>query len=161
MQSAPKDSRVVPLSTGVGEVMAPQTLLTALILTPEGTITIEPGALHGRSGIGSAIQLTKQRDQLLNAETYWLVWVAVELDPSNQPVRYTGASVSELFVDQVNKIGYKVLAEHVNRMAEALRGGVNLKTLDGRSRALIREQLAALSPEVWQRSAPAFREALA
>ena len=152
--------KTVALSTGLGEVMAPQTLVTVLVLSPDGTITIEPGALHGRSAIESSLRLVQKPDQVPDATVWWMVWVAVELDAANTPVRYKGVAVSELWVDPSRQVGCKVLAESVNRMAEAMRGGVNLKTLDAKSRALLQQQLASLSPEAWERSAPSLKEAL-
>ena len=153
-------TKTVPLTTGLGEVMAPQTLLTVLILAPDGTMTVDPGALHGRSEIENAVRFVQRRDQVPNAQVYWLIWVAVELDTSNAPMRYKGIGVSELWIDPVHKIGYKSLAESVNRMSEAMRGGITLKTLDARAKTLIRERLIALGAEIFERSSQSFKEAL-
>ena len=152
--------KAVGLSTGLGEIMAPQTLVTALILSPEGVITVDSGALHGRSAIEGPLRFVQKPDQVPNAQVWWMVWVAVELDAANTPVRYKGVAVSELWVDPSRQVGCKILAESVNRMAEAMRGGVNLKTLDAKSRALIQQQLALLSPDAWERSAQSLKEAL-
>ena len=151
----------VPLTVGLGEIVTPGTLLTALILAPDGTIALDPGALHGRSELEQSVQIEPAFDQVQSAQVYWIVWVAAELDASDALVRYTGVAVSELWLDPVRKIGYKVLAEHVNRMAEALRGGINLKTLGAPARALIAQQLASLGPETWERTAGALKGALA
>jgi len=151
----------IPLKTGLGEVMAPGTLVTALVLTPDGTIRVDPGLLHGRSEIETHLQWVRQKDELANPHVVWLVWVAVELDSSNTPVRYKGIAASELWVDRERRLGYKVLAEHVNRMAEALRGGINLKTLGAQERVLIAQQLRSLGSEVWERTADNLKAALA
>ena len=151
----------VPLTVGLGEIVTPGTLLTALILAPDGTITLDPGALHGRSELEQSVQIEPAFDQVQNARVYWIIWVAVALDESDAPVRYTGVAVSEFWIDPMQKIGYKVLAEHVNRMAEALRGGINLKTLGAPERALIARTLASLDPATWERTAYALRGALA
>ncbi len=157
----PLATKHIPLTVGLGEIVVPGTLLTALLLAPDGTIALDPGALHGRSELEQSVQIVPAFDQVLNAQVYWIVWVAVELDASETPVRYTGIAVSELWVDPVQKIGYKVLAEHVNRMAEASRGGLNLKTLGAHERALIAKQLASLSPAMWAQTADALKGALA
>ena len=153
-------TKTVPLSSGLGEVMAPGILVTALILSPDGTIHVDPGALHGRSEIESAIRPVSSRDRAPKAQCYWLVWVAVELDGSNQPLRYKGLAASELWVDLENKTSYKVLAESVNRMAEAMRGGINLKTLGSGEKRLIAQQLATLSADAWERSAQPLKDGL-
>ena len=150
----------IPLTTGLGEIMAPRTLLTALLLTPDGTISVEPGALHGRSELESRLQWVREKEQLTDPRLVWLVWVAVELDASNVPVRYKGVASSELWVDREQRVGYKVLAEHVNRMAEALRGGINLKTLGAKEKALIAQQLRSVGSDVWERSADNLKDAL-
>ncbi len=152
----------VPLRTDLGERLDPQTLVTVLVVSPEGSVRVDPGALHGRSELESGLRFVTQREQLHQAERHWFVWAAVELEASSGALlRYKGLAVSEVWVDRAGKAGYKVLAEHVNRMSEAWRGMVNLKTLDAGAKGVIREQLVALGPELWQRSAPALQEALA
>ena len=141
--------------------MAPHTLLTPLLLTPEGEITVEPGALHGRSGLESTLRIVQKREELGGeAKRYWLIWIATELDASDQPLRYKGLSVSELWVDPLKRLGYKSLADSVNRIAEALRGGMNLKTLSGPETGLVAQQLQALAPHAWERTAQPFKDAL-
>jgi hypothetical protein len=152
--------RNVPLSTGLGEVMAPGTLVAAMWLSPDGALTVDPGLLHGRSELEQMVRMAARREELAAAQRYWTVWVAVELDQTNQPARYTGVAVSELWIDPVNKLGYKVLAEQVNRMDEAMRGRINLKPLDQQERAAIGRRLAVLAPAAWERSEPAFRHEL-
>ena len=152
----------VTLSTGLGEIMAPQTLMTPLLMTPEGQITVEPGALHGRSEMESGLRFVKRREELVEgAQRHWLVWVAIELDAATQPVRYKGIAVSELWVDRANQVGYKNLAASVNRISEAIRGGVNLKAMTSTEKAAIKQQLLLLSSASWEQSAPSLKDALA
>jgi len=153
-------TKIVPLSTGPGEIIAPQTLMIPFLLSPDGSICADPGALHGRSQVESSVQLVRERSQVVNPQVYWLIWVAVELDGTNQPIRYKGLAASELWIDLDRKVGYKVLAEHVNRMSEAMRGGVNLKTLDATAKSKITQQLISLDSQVWERTAPSLKEAL-
>ena len=150
----------VPLSTSLGELMAPQTLVTALLISPDGTIALEPGALHGRSQLEGRLRFVSRREELREPQRHWFIWVAVELDDANQPVRYKGLAASELWVDPGQQAGYKVLAESINRMSEAMRGGVNLKTLGAGEKRLIAQQLAALSAEAWERSAQPLKDEL-
>ncbi len=148
------------LKTGLGEIMAPQTLLTVFVLSPDGTITVDPGALHGRSELEASIRFAKRREELTEPQTYWLVWVAVELDAADSPRCFKGLAASELWVAASQHLGYKSLGEHVNRMSEALRGSVNVKILDARAIASIRQQLQALGAELWERSPQPLKEAL-
>ncbi len=148
------------LSTGLGEIMAPQTLVVPLLLTPEGRISVQPGALHGRSDAEQGIRFVQQREEVATAAPHRFIWIAVELDPAGQPVRYKGIAVSDVWIDQPRGVGYKVLAESVNRIAEAIRGGVNLEPLGPSDRALVARQLQELGEPMWQRSLPALRESL-
>ena len=150
----------ISLSTGLGEVMASQTLVLPLVITSDGAITIQPGALHGRSEAEQGIQFVKQREELGTVTPHRFVWVAVELDAAEKPVRYKGISVSEVWIDRQKGIGYKPLAEAVNRISEAIRGGVNLKVLGAAERELVAKQLQALEGCVWESSEAALREAL-
>ena len=156
------NTKSVTLSTGLGEIMAPQTLMMPLLMTPEGKITVEPGALHGRSEVESGLRFVKRREELVDgARRHWLVWVAIELDAANQPVRYKGIAVSELWVDHANQVGYKNLAASVNRISEAIRGGVNLKTLSRAEKTAIKQQILSISSASWEQSAPSLKDALA
>ena len=153
-------NKPVQLSTGLGEIMAPQTLLTPLLLTPDGEITVEPGALHGRSGLEGTLQFVQKREELDDAKRYWLIWVATELDGANQPLRYKGLSVSELWVDPMKRLGYKSVAQSVNRMSEALRGGCNMNALNPSEIGLVAQQLKTLAAQVWERSDQPVKDAL-
>ncbi len=153
-------TRTIPLSTAVGEVMAPQTLVTALVIGPDGSVRVDAGALHGRSEVEGQLTWVPQRAQLDGGQPCWVVWVAVELDQANAPVRYQGLSVSEWVVNLQKRIGYKSLADQVNRLSEAMRGGVNVSRLSPDARGAVKGQLASMAPEAWERSPASLREAL-
>jgi len=153
--------RVIPLSSTVGELMAPHTLVTALIVTPQGEVSLEPGALHGRSALESRLTMVPQRALLGEGEVFLVVWVAIELDASDNPFRYKGLTVSELFVNAKQHLAFKSLAEHVNRMSGAIRGDVNATQVSPAARRGVKAQLINMGTEVWNRSAPSFQEALA
>ena len=150
----------IPLRAGLGEMMGPNTCMTALLVSPDGGASLEPGALHGRSRVESGIRFVSQRDELgEKAELHWLIWLAIELD-GERLVRFIGASVSEMWIDPEQKIGWKVLAAQVNGMSSALRGEVNLKGVGAREKAIAGRQLMALSGDAWDAS-PELKEALA
>ncbi len=150
--------RHVALSSGFGEVMAPHTLVTALVVSPDGFVKLDPGALHSRSEVESALEFVKQRELVRNGAIWWVVWVAVELDASNRPLRYHGVSVSEMVIDAPASRGYKSLAEHVNRMSEAMRGGITLGTLKPEFRPSVKEQLFAVGGPLWEASSSQFTQ---
>ena len=150
----------VPLRSGLGEMMGPDICMTALLVSPDGGASLEPGALHGRSRVEEGIRFVPQRDELGGgAQLHWLIWLAIELD-GDRPVRYIGASASELWIDPERKIGWKVLATQVNGMSSALRGTVSLAGIGAREKAIAARQLMALSGDAWDAS-PDLKAALA
>ena len=152
--------RDINLSSGLGEVMAPQTLVTALVIGPDGAAEFDAGALHGRSRLEHGLQWAVAREQVPEPSSAWLVWVAIELDGANQPVRFKGLSVSHVLINPVQRLGYKSLADHVNRISEAVQGRVTLARLDPAAREQVPQQLRALSSRLWQAASPEFRNAV-
>ena len=45
------------LSSSAGEIVAPQTIATALIVGPDGSVTLDPGILHGRSALEKSLTM--------------------------------------------------------------------------------------------------------
>ena len=52
----------IPLSTSVGEVMAPHTLVTAFTISSDGKIVADAGALHGRSELEQSVEWVQRRE---------------------------------------------------------------------------------------------------
>ena len=150
--------RAVPLSSKLGEVMAPQTLVTAIVIGPDGAAKLDAGALHGRSELESRLQLVPTQAQVGHGQSCWITWVAIELDPSDKPLRYKGLSVSEVLVNLQQRLAYKSLADSVNRMSDAMQGKVNVSRLSPDHRRQVGQLLMATSQELWQRSAPALQK---
>ncbi len=154
-------TKPIALSTSLGEVMAPQTLVTALTVTPLGEVTLDAGALHGRSAMEGRFTFVPTRAQVGEpTQPWWIVWLAVELDAWNQLLRYKGLSVCELAINPERWTGFKSLAEHVNRMSEAMRGVVNVTRLPPHERMAVKAQLFAIGKEQWDHSSDAFKRAL-
>lgn len=153
-------ARPIALSTGLGEIAAPQTLVATLVIGPDGSVRLDGGALHGRSELESGLQIVQKRELVGEGISCWIVWVVVELDEADKPLRYKGLSTSELFVNPDKRLGYRSLAEHVNRMSEAMRGGVNLTRLSAQERQKVKAQLMAIGAELWERSSTSLKQAL-
>ncbi len=152
-------SQAVPLSSRLGEMMAPQTLMVALVVSPQGTVSVDPGALHGRSALEQGLQFVRERGEAPGAVEHWFVWAAVEVEPNGQPVRCKGLTASEIWVDTAARLGYKILATHVNRISDALAGKVHVAPLNQKARAAVRGQLEALG--LWERTPQVIQRALA
>lgn len=153
-------TRPMALSHRVGEVMAPGTLVTALLMSPSGEVKLDPGVLHGRSELEESLTMMAKRDLVGDGQTWQVVWVAIELDQAGTPVRYKGLSVAEILVNASKRVGYKSLAEHVNRMSEAMRGGVNVAKLTVQVRPIVARQLMSIGAEWWDHATDALKQAL-
>ena len=150
----------IPLSKGVGEIMAPQTLVTALLIAPDGSIRLDVGALHGRSQVEGQVTMVSRQELVGESQPVLVVWVALELDGANQPVRYKGLSVCQILVNPKQQLGYKSLSEHVNRMGEAIRGDINIARLGPEQRRAVKQQLVALDASLWSASDEVLKSAL-
>ncbi len=155
-----KMAQTIVLSSAIGEVMAPQMLVTALMVSPDGRLKIDAGALHGRSELESGYEFVRDRAALGQPQSCWIIWIAIELDAANQPVRYKGLTASELLVNPQTRQAYKSVAGQVNRMSEAMRGGVNLGSVTPALKSRVKEQLMALGREVWDASPDLLRSGL-
>jgi hypothetical protein len=150
------------LTVHLGEVMAPGLLVTSLVVAPGGAASLDPGALHGKSQLERTYQPVRKREELVNPLCYRMVWVAVALDQINRPVRYHGVCASALWVDLAQQRYFRSSAESVNRMSQAMRGGVHVSELPVEEREAVGELLARLDPVLWNRSesiAQAFHRA--
>ena len=152
--------RPVPLSTKLGELMGPQTFVTAVVIGPDGTAQLDPGALHGRSELESRYQFVQKRELVEDARSCWIVWVALEMEAANQPRAYKGLSVSGFVIDLKRRVAYKSLSQHVNQMSNAMQGSVAVDQLTPHTRQLVKDQLLAISPQLWERSPEALKQAL-
>ena len=151
---------MIPLSNRIGEVVAPHTLVTALLISPTGELKLDPGVLHGRSELESSLTMVVKRDLVGDGEVWQVVWVAVELDQAGTPVRYKGLAAAEMLVNASKRVGYKSLAEQVNRMSEAMRGEVKLATLAPETRMRLKQQLVSIGAELWDRAADSLKQAV-
>lgn len=149
--------KLIALSSGLGEVIAPGVLIMPVLISPDGTIQPDPGFLHGRSQIEKSVTMVDSVERLENPQLFWIAWVAVEINDANLPVRFLGTSVSELFIDSSNKLGYKNLADQVNRMSEAMSGQIKLASLSLQGQ--LSEWLQKSTPELWQKSSATFQSA--
>ena len=53
-------------------------------------------------------------------------------------------------VDREARRGYKILAEHVNRMDKSLKGRVVIDQMDDHSKKLLKDFLIEFNPQYWE-----------
>ncbi|MCF6094103.1 YwhD family protein [Microaerobacter geothermalis] len=119
---------------------------------------VDMGALHARSQVEKGIKFLTNKEDVPNGKPYWIVWVA--MDRNEKGPYYAGVAASFMLVDREAKRGYKILAEHVNRMDDALKRRIRLAEMDDRSKRALKKLLVEQNPEFWENSRDELKENL-
>ncbi|GAB6933965.1 YwhD family protein [Calditerricola satsumensis] len=120
---------------------------------------IDLGALHAKSAVERGIKWTTNRDEVPNGKPYWVVWVTV--GENEKGPYYKGVAASYMEIDREARRGYKILAEHVNRMDASMKGRILVDEMDDRSKAVLRAFLMRHNPQMWANSPDELKAALA
>ncbi|WP_168123066.1 YwhD family protein [Paenibacillus sp. HB172176] len=131
----------------------------ACVMIDEGRAFIDVGAMHAKSKIERGIKFTPNKEDTPNGRQCWIVWVAV--DRNEEGSYYAGAASCEMLVDSEAKRGWKILADHVNRLDAAIKRKFMLENLGAEDKAALRTFLQEHNQEWWDRSPDALKEALA
>ncbi|MDD9148283.1 YwhD family protein [Sporolactobacillus sp. CQH2019] len=134
--------------------------LSPVIIDVEaGTAAVDIGALHARSDVERRIRFSKDKADLQGGgKKYWLVWVNTEI--TKEGPHYSGAGAAEMIINRQIRRGYKVLADHVNKMDKALKGKVAIDEMDAPSKRVLRDFLEKADPGQWQRANAELKEKL-
>ncbi|MBU5674281.1 YwhD family protein [Paenibacillus brevis] len=111
---------------------------------------IDIGAMHAKSKVEKGIKFSMNRDDVPNGRQVWIVWVAVDRSPEGQ--FYGGLTACEMWIDTEARRGWKILADHVNRMDYALKRKVLLEGLSPEQKQLLKKLLLDTNEQWWERS---------
>lgn len=111
---------------------------------------IDIGAMHAKSKVEKGIKFSMNRDDVPNGRQVWIVWVAVDRSPEGQ--FYGGLTACEMWIDTEARRGWKILAEHVNRMDYALKRKVLLEGLSSEQKQLLKQLLLDTNEQWWEQS---------
>jgi hypothetical protein len=120
---------------------------------------IDMGAIHAKSKVEKGIKFTVNREDTPNGRKCWIVWVVVGRDEQDQKY-YAGVTACEMAIDSEARRGYKILADHVNRMDYALKGRLMIDGLDDTEKAALRQVLIENSEEMWANSSETLKSGL-
>ena len=120
---------------------------------------IDIGALHAKSKVEKGIKFVADKNEVPNGKKCWIVWVAG--DRNEQGPYYAGMTACEMLVDKEARRGWKILADHVNRMDAAMKRRFMLSELDASERAVLRKLLQENNPKMWENSSDELKQALA
>lgn len=129
------------------------------IIIDQGEAYIDLGAIHAKSKVERGIKFSVNQEDVPNGRRCWIVWVAVAR--SEEGPYYGGMSACEMLIDTEAKRGWKILADHVNKMDYALKRRFILDGLDETEKALLKQRLIEHNPEWWERSPEELKSKLA
>ncbi|TFB19203.1 hypothetical protein E3U55_10810 [Filobacillus milosensis] len=134
--------------------------MSPLIVDPnEDKVWVDMGAMHARSEVEKRIKFVTDKEEVPNGKPYWIVWVTVERH--EQGPYYHGVAASFLEVDREARRGFKILAEHVNRMDKSLKGKIIVDQMDDHSKKLLGEFLKEFNEEYWNNSTGELKQSFA
>jgi hypothetical protein len=120
---------------------------------------LDMGALHAKSKIEKGIKFSANKEDVPNGRRCWIVWVAVDRKPDEGPY-YAGVTACEMLVDSEAKRGWKILADHVNRMDYAMKRRFMLDGLNETEKAALKKRLVEHNAEWWERSPDELKQKL-
>jgi hypothetical protein len=120
---------------------------------------LDMGALHAKSKVEKGIKFSMNKEEVPNGRRCWIVWVAV--DRTEEGSYYAGVTACEMLVDTEARRGWKILADHVNKMDQAMKRRIVLDGLDEAEKATLKKQLAGHNEEWWNRSPEELKQGLA
>ncbi len=142
---------------GIGSLSL-ENVSPVIIDIDEGTASVEIGAMHARSDVERGIKFTTDRADSEGGKPYWLVWVTI--DHKADGPYYAGATACEMVVNREKRRGYKILADHVNKMDKSMKRQIIVEHMDAPSKKVLASFLKELNPDLWARSEEQLRQDL-
>ncbi|MFO7265486.1 MAG: YwhD family protein [Bacillota bacterium] len=131
--------------------------LTAIVVDGDQA-WFDEAALHGRTALEQSIRWVKSPEEVPNGRTIHPVWVYIR-PAAGGGFRYYGLVAVSMLIDEENGVGYKNLADHVNKLSKAMNGAVDVSALDDRGLAALRAALSQY-PEVLENSSDELKAAI-
>ena len=124
----------------------------------EKTAEVDIGGMHARSAVERGVKFTTNREDSEGGKPYWLVWVTIDQKPEGG--YYAGVTACEMVVNKEKRRGYKILADHVNKMDKSMKRHIIVDHMDEESKRVLHDYLKGFDEGMWSRSEPALHEAL-
>lgn len=143
---------------GIG-TLSLENVSPVIIDIEEKTAEVDIGAMHARSAVEKGIKFTTDRADSEGGKPYWLVWVTIEQKPEG--AYYAGVTACEMVVNREKRRGYKILADHVNRMDKSMKRKIIVDNMDDKSKHVLADFLKGFDEAMWNRSDEQLRNELA
>lgn len=111
---------------------------------------IDLGAIHAKSKVEKGIKFSVNKEDVPNGRACWIVWVAVARDEKG--THYAGVTACPILVDEEARRGWKILADHVNRMDYALKRRFMVQELNVQEKEALKQALIAHNTEWFENS---------
>lgn len=134
---------------GIGSISL-ENVSPVIIDIEEKTAEVDIGAMHARSAVERGIKFTTDRADSEGGKPYWLVWVTVEQRPEGP--YYAGVAACEMVINREKRRGYKILADHVNKMDKSMKRHIIVDHMDETSKQILGEFLISFNEEMWNNS---------
>jgi len=128
------------------------------VIIDQGEAYVDVGAMHAKSKVERGIKFLPNKDEVPNGRQCWIVWVAIDRNENGQ--YYAGATACEMLVDPEARRGWKILADHVNKLDYALKRRYMLGELGPSDKEALRKLLIEHNAEWWANSPEALKTAL-
>ncbi|RXZ79991.1 hypothetical protein EBB07_20775 [Paenibacillaceae bacterium] len=119
---------------------------------------IDVGAMHAKSKVEQRIKFSTDKETVPNGRRCWIVWVAVDRNESGS--LYAGATACEMLIDTEARRGWKILADHVNRLDYAIKRRFMLEGLSTHERGLLKNLLVTHNEQWWENSPDELKQNL-
>jgi hypothetical protein len=120
---------------------------------------IDLGAIHAKSKVEKGVKFSVNKDDVPNGRKCWIVWVYVGRDEEGP--FYAGLTACEMLVDTEARRGWKILADHVNKMDYAMKRRVIVEGLDDTEKAALKRVLIEHNAEWWEHSSDQLKAVFA
>ena len=134
---------------GIGSLTL-ENVSPVIIDVAEKTAFVDIGAMHAKSDVERGIKFTTNRADSEGGKNYWLVWVTI--DHKEEGPYFAGVAACEMVVNREKRRGYKILAEHVNRMDKSMKRHILVDFMDDESKKVLANFLQSHNEEMWNRS---------
>ena len=143
---------------GIGSLSL-ENVSPVIVDVAEGTAVVDIGAMHAKSEVERGIKFTMNREDSAGGKDYWLVWVTI--DHKESGAYFAGVTACEMVVNREKRRGYKILADHVNKMDKSMKRHIIVEHMDEPSKKILANFLKSHNEEMWNNSEEKLRQDLA
>lgn len=143
---------------GIGSLSL-ENVSPVIVDVAEGTAAVDIGAMHAKSEVERGIKFTMNREDSAGGKDYWLVWVTI--DHKESGAYFAGVTACEMVVNREKRRGYKILADHVNKMDKSMKRHIIVEHMDEPSKKILADFLKGHNEEMWNNSEEKLRQDLA